>query len=567
MTPRVLLLSCAAVLGLVVVGAGAAVASSGDGVPPGTQVRSVDIGGLSRAEAVDRVSGAFQTERTSSIALVADHAVLQLDPVRAGIDLDEEATVDRALDVGALDRLRARLGADRSLDPVPSYDEAKLRAELSRLKKTFDREPREGAVRFTAKGVPVEARPLNGRSLDVEGTVRALRASYLSPRVDAAADIERVKTTVEQVRRVRDEVAVPAVAHGITVDVEGDRLRVDPIDIAKSLRLEAVDGRIEPRFEAEVLHQRVSGKLRTVGTPAVDATFDVSSGKPVVVPSKTGMSVSAPDLATAVMSVLTDAPPRRASARLSVSQPRVPTDVARGLGVREVIGSFTTRHPCCRPRVENIHRIADIVDGYVLRPGDQFDLNGYVGPRDKARGFKEAPQILEGQFVDRVGGGVSQFATTIFNAVFFSGLKDITHTPHSYYISRYPPGREATVSFPLPDLIFENDSPHGVLVKTSYTGRSITVTFWGTKRYDAVKSITGPRTRLRDFMTEYVDRPDCTATEGEKGFDIVVTRVFVDGGREIKRERFKTRYKPEPRFICGKAPKRSRSASPAPSGG
>jgi vancomycin resistance protein YoaR len=216
--------------------------------------------------------------------------------------------------------------------------------------------------------------------------------------------------------------------------------------------------------------------------------------------------------------------------------------------------------------VQNIHRIADLVDGYVLRPGDRFDLNAVVGPRDKARGFLEAPQILEGQFVDRVGGGVSQFATTIFNAVFFSGLADVTHAPHSYYISRYPPGREATVSFPLPDLIFENDSPHGVLIKTRYTGTSITATFWGTRRFDEVKAVAGPRTRLRDFGTEYVDREDCTATQGEKGFDIVVSRVLVQGGRETGRERFKTRYKPEPRFICGPPPPRKKAAPrrPAP---
>jgi vancomycin resistance protein YoaR len=105
-------------------------------------------------------------------------------------------------------------------------------------------------------------------------------------------------------------------------------------------------------------------------------------------------------------------------------------------------------------------------------PGESFDLNAHVGPRDTARGFVEAPQILEGQFVNRVGGGVSQFATALFNAVFFSGLEDVTHTPHSYWIKRYPPGREATVSYPLPDLIFKNDSPHGVLIDTSYTGTS-----------------------------------------------------------------------------------------------
>jgi vancomycin resistance protein YoaR len=232
----------------------------------------------------------------------------------------------------------------------------------------------------------------------------------------------------------------------------------------------------------------------------------------------------------------------------------VTTERARGLGVRAVIGTFTTRHPCCAPRVTNIHAIADIVDGYVVLPGETFSLNGVVGRRDTARGFVQAPQILRGQFVKDVGGGVSQFATTLFNAVFFSGLKDVQHTPHSYYISRYPPGRESTVSYPQPDFRFQDDAPTGVLIKTSYTARSITVTFWGTKRYD-IASVSGPRTRVKPFGTEYVDRPDCTASAGAEGFDIVVTRVFKDlTGKVLRREPFKTRYLPEPHFVCGKPP-------------
>jgi vancomycin resistance protein YoaR len=187
-----------------------------------------------------------------------------------------------------------------------------------------------------------------------------------------------------------------------------------------------------------------------------------------------------------------------------------------------------------------------------------------VGRRDRARGFVEAPQILRGQFVKDVGGGVSQFATTMFNAVFFSGMKDIEHHPHSYYISRYPPGREATVSFPQPDLKWQNDSPDGVLVKTSYTQRSITVTFWGTKRYE-IESVTGERTRIKPFGKEYVDRDDCTPASGAEGFDIVVTRVFKKNGVVIRREPFKTRYLPEPNFICGPPPPGQPAKQPPPS--
>ena len=101
-----------------------------------------------------------------------------------------------------------------------------------------------------------------------------------------------MQTTDEDVREARDEIAIPALAAPITVDVEGDDLVVEPLDIAKSLSLEAVDGKITPVIREQALHERVEGKLRMVGTPAVDASFDVSSGTPVVVPSKTPVTTS-----------------------------------------------------------------------------------------------------------------------------------------------------------------------------------------------------------------------------------------------------------------------------------
>lgn len=522
---RLLLLSAAAVVGVLVVGTGAALASGGDEIPGGTTVRAVDVGGLTRAEAAVLLEDAFDTEQSSSISLVAQDEVLQLDPTAAGISLDVDATVDAALDAGVVDRLLSRFGAGREIDPVPSYDESRLSAELARLAEGFDREAREGAVRFTPEGVPVEARPITGRALDISGAVEALRSSYLSQRVEVPVDVDEVSTTDEDVREARDEIAIPALAAPITVDVEGDDLVVEPLDIAKSLSLEAVDGKITPVIREDDLHERVEGKLRMVGTPAVDATFDVSSGKPVVVPSKTGMSVSASDLADAVLEVLTDDAPRTTTAELSVSQPRVSTETARGLGVKEVIGTFTSRHPCCAARVTNIQRMADIVDGYVLRPGDQFDLNGYVGPRDEARGFKPAPMILDGEFRDSVGGGVSQFATTIYNAVYFAGLKVDAHQPHSVYIDRYPAGREATVDFGSIDMAWTNDTDVPILVRASSTATSVTVSLFGDNGGRRVQARSGPRQDVpgRDFA-------------------VTVTRIIRRPGRRVSREAYTTTY-------------------------
>ncbi len=72
-----------------------------------------------------------------------------------------------------------------------------------------------------------------------------------------------------------------------------------------------------------------------------------------------------------------------------------------------------------------------------------------MGERTAENGFTIGYVISNGVLVKDYGGGVSQMATTTFNAMFFAGLEDIEHKPHSFYIDRYPEGREATVAWPI----------------------------------------------------------------------------------------------------------------------
>ena len=67
----------------------------------------------------------------------------------------------------------------------------------------------------------------------------------------------------------------------------------------------------------------------------------------------------------------------------------------------------------------------------------------------------------------RSAEGISQIATTLYNAAFFAGVKLVAHQAHQFYISRYPMGREATVSWGGPELIFRNDWPAAILMKLS----------------------------------------------------------------------------------------------------
>jgi vancomycin resistance protein YoaR len=144
------------------------------------------------------------------------------------------------------------------------------------------------------------------------------------------------------------------------------------------------------------------------------------------------------------------------------------------------VGEFTTPHACCETRVRNIQRMADLVRGVYLVPGERLSLNEFVGPRTVENGFFAAGAIRQGHLIQEVGGGVSQFATTIFNAAYFAGMDFEEYRSHTIYFSRYPYGREATISNPAPDLVMTNITEYPILVWTSYTDDSITVSMYST---------------------------------------------------------------------------------------
>jgi vancomycin resistance protein YoaR len=184
----------------------------------------------------------------------------------------------------------------------------------------------------------------------------------------------------------------------------------------------------------------------------------------------------------------------------------------------------------------------------VIDPGDSFSINDFVGKRTTDDGFVTGGVIENGTFAESVGGGISQFATTTFNAAFFGGLDFVEYQSHSIYISRYPYGREATLSYPKPDLVIGNSTPHGVLIWPTYTGTSITVTLYSTQF-------------AKGAQTNQTEAP--VGVAGCKRVTTERTRTFVDGHTEV--DRVFAVYRPAEGVQCnGPAPTTTTTAPPPP---
>lgn len=546
-----------AVLSIVMIVATAIVVVTAGAVPRGTEVLGVEIGGRSTTAAADTLRAALRARAEAPVQLRAGSKTFEVSPADLGLRVDAEATARRAAEqrVNPL----AVLFGSTEVEPVVRVAKAKIPPAVAEHIADQRRDMERPAIRFEGSGAnlkPVASYGKPGRGVDPTVAAQVLSRQWLRQRTielpigpippqDSAADVDTLVSSL----------AAPAIAASVRVETPEGAVDLTPGTIAAGLVLEADEtGHINPTIDTAKLREAAGDALGKFGTPAKDGKITIERGQPTVVPSEMGRGLDLDKLAKPLLTTLREPAPRTLSGEMGPLSPKLSTEKLNSLGVTTQISTFTTNFTGGQERNKNILLVADEVDNALVLPGDEFALNEYTGERGPDQGYVKAPVILGGKIKNEYGGGISQFATTLYNAVFFSGLEDVFHKAHGYYISRYPAGREATVYYPSLDLKFRNDTAHGVVIDTSYTDTSITVSFWSTKRYD-IESVSEEPTNSRPIETVYLENePDCYPTEGILGFDIVVWRIFKQNGAEVKRERIFTKYDAEPKFICGPKP-------------
>jgi hypothetical protein len=144
--------------------------------------------------------------------------------------------------------------------------------------------------------------------------------------------------------------------------------------------------------------------------------------------------------------------------------------------------TFSTDYIASSPeRKNNIYLASKALDNTLVAPFEEFSFNLTVGERTKERGYQNAKIILNGEFVDGVGGGVCQVSTTLYNAVLLAGLKIIEYHPHSLSVGYVLPSFDAMVNSSTADLKFLNDTPNPVIINSVADGNKLTITITGEK--------------------------------------------------------------------------------------
>ena len=271
-----------------------------------------------------------------------------------------------------------------------------------------------------------------------------------------------------------------------------------------------------------------------IDRPATDAVIDLGARK--LQPEQVGFRLDVYGTLARIEGAL-----RRGDAEVDVAVERVqPKVLAAQLGnvhFDQVLGYFETRYTVggkWEARTYNLRQAASRLDGTVLLPGEVFDFNDKVGPRDEAHGYRVAPVIAQGELVDGIGGGTCQISGTLYGAAFFAGLDIVERYPHSrpsYYIKL---GLDATVVYPTINFRFRNPFDFPVVlhetvkrgvVRAEILGpaRTRTVSFF--RRIDEVM----PYEQLERESGELPEGKRVLAQRGIPGFKTTVYRVVREG--------------------------------------
>jgi vancomycin resistance protein YoaR len=220
------------------------------------------------------------------------------------------------------------------------------------------------------------------------------------------------------------------------------------------------------------------------------------------------------------------------------------------------VGSYTTFYGGEPNRIHNVQLVSRLIDRHLIAPGATFSFNKTTGDRNAAKGFLEAPVIINGELKNGLGGGVCQVSTTVFNAAYEAGLQIPERHNHALYISHYPLGRDATVNYPDTDLKFVNDTDHWLLLDTIVGSYSLTVRLYGTPAHRRVVSQASPLRNIGPVRTKHVF--DSALYKGEQVVDetgsparsVSVRRIVYDKpGHVLYDNTWYSTYVSEPRLV------------------
>lgn len=552
----------------------------------GIKADGYKIGGMTVSEATKYLDDEFKKASDKKVVVRFHDKTWTIKPDRIKLTFKSKLMAQRAFQIGRsqsfIQNMRERFGAyggKQNGSIIFEYDRDSAISVFDHIQPKTNVASRDSWVELKGDSF-VATEGHDGQALNTSKLLTMLAQAFISGQESIDAPVEKIPLGVSlKEAQKAAEIATNYSANAIVAKHGDKSWKVTPANIKHLLvfknsqdieKQDAVLGESEVKnidddkvYLVPVISSDKVGKVviekvgASVGHAAVNARFSTNAGTVTIIPSKNGVGVDPVALAQDIAQVLASSTAQKVvELKTTAVEPEITTAKAQAMGIKDRIATFSTTFSSGnKPRVTNIQLLAKSLDNVLVGPGKTFSFNGTVGERTAEKGYQEAGAIVDGELVEQLGGGICQVNTTLFNAVLLSGLPITQRINHSNYISHYPLGRDATVSWGGPDFKFVNNTKEWVLISSSYTNSSVTISLYGTDPGYEVSLSTGSWENKKPYPTKKVEDPQLKAgtkvveSSGVDGGTIKVTRMVTKDGKTVSQSTFTSRYVPKPQVV------------------
>ncbi|MDO8688715.1 MAG: VanW family protein [Dehalococcoidia bacterium] len=536
-------------------------------IPLGVQILDMDVGGLDAAGAKRLLSDNLDAYLRTPLALRYDGREIKGLPGELGASFNVDQSVSQALklgqDVGVVDKVQRQvtyLQHPLRMDLAFVFNDVAFQGGVARLAKDIEQPPQDAAIKLVGAETTLSpSRP--GSKIDRTALQKRLTESFStlsSTPMDIPVQSIPPQVKEEDLAQARKQID-SVFASPVTVKYGNKKWTLDKTTLSGLVIFQQTkDASGAIRAQTSVAPDKASawaeGVAKEVDVDAQDVRLAWNGGKvSIVSPGRPGVSVEAAKFGDALNKALAKGD-RVVDLPVVAVQPAGTGDVA-SLGIKEKIAGASTSYAGSIPeRAHNIALGSQRTTGTVVPPGGVFSMNDTVGDVSQSSGYQLGFAIVGADTVPDFGGGICQVVTTVFKAAFAAGFPVVERTNHLYLIEHYVPvlGVEATIYQPGVDMKFKNDTDRYILIEALTGGGNVTVNIYGTKP-DREVSIEAPilsnvvptdRTVIRQESPVLAKGTEVMTEAAEDGMDVTVYRSIKVGGKEVRRDKLSSHYRP-----------------------
>ena len=402
--------------------------SSSDKIITGIYIKGVEVAGLTKEQAIEKVTNEFNNVLPNNLTVVHGEYETQLNLEDLGTNLNIEEAVNRAYNIGRDSNIFKNMGTIiKNLVSVNDLD----------LNVTVNTEQCTSILNDISTKLPDT---VVQSSYYVEGNKLIITRGKSGNVVDVTPSIENIKNKIQDLTYASSKIEL------VTVAKDPDAIDIDKI-------------------HNEIYKEPVNAYYTT--------------NPYVVYPHENGVDFNiSVDEAKAMLNDVKD----EYEIPLKYTAPSVTTNMIGTEAFPDLLAKFSTNYNARdTDRTTNLRLAAEKINGTVLMPGETFSYNTVVGERTIAAGYKEAAMYQNGEVVDGLGGGICQISTTLYNAVLYSNLEIVERRNHQFVPSYAKAGRDATVVYGSIDFKFKNTRNYPVKILCTVSGGVAKCEIYGLK--------------------------------------------------------------------------------------